>query len=180
MWRQKFNYQIWEPNESKQRSSWQTTTKATKETTKGNLFQWQNCKSKRLKTAYEKQTQKDSKETALEFEEGKRQLDKAYGEAKAEFLDKKLQEIESASFSQQHKKSWKLINNISGRKRSRSGHLKGKTKEERAENWYVHFKQLLGNPPVVLQISVFNELPIRCDAFDRVEFQKAKQLIKEG
>ena len=43
----------------------------------------------KLKAAYERHTQIDIKETALEFEEGKRHLDKAYQEVNAEFLDKK-------------------------------------------------------------------------------------------
>ena len=53
----------------------------------------------KLKAAYERHTQIDSKETALEFKEGKRQLDKAYEEVNAEFLDKKLQEVENASLN---------------------------------------------------------------------------------
>ena len=94
----------------------------------------------KLKAAYERHAQIDSKETALEFEESKRQLDKAYEEVNAEFLDKKLQDVESARLNQQHKMSWKLINDTSGRQRTRSGNLKEKTKEEQLEGWCTHFK----------------------------------------
>ena len=81
--------------------------------------------------------------------------------------------------------SWKPINDISGRKRTRSGNLRGKTKEERLEGWYTHFKDLLGNPPVVNDEDeeipqIFEDPPIRCDAFDEEEYQKAKKSIKEG
>ena len=148
-----------------------------------------SCKIERardkLKAAYERHTQIDSREIALEFEEGKRQLDKAYEEVNAEFLDKRLQEVENASLNQQHNMSWKLINDISGRKRTRSENLKGKTKEERLKGWYTHFKDLLGNPPVVNDEDeeipqIFEDLPITCDTFDQEEYQKAKKSIKEG
>ena len=58
-------------------------------------------------------------------------------------------------------------------------------KRERLGNWHDHFKQLLGNPPQVNDENeeiprVFEELPIRVDAFDTEEYFKAKDSIKEG
>ena len=72
-----------------------------------------------------------------------------------------------------------LVNEISGRKKPRSGRLKGATKEERIKSWYDHFQQLLGNPPTVTHedeeiLTVFEGLPIRTDAFDTEEYQKPK------
>ena len=68
---------------------------------------------------------------------------------------------------------------------TRGGNVKGKTKEERVDNWYTHFKNLLGNPPVVTDEEeeipqIFDDLPVRCDAFEEEEYQKAKKSIKEG
>ena len=93
------------------------------------------------------------------------------------FLTKKLQEVENASLNQQM--SWKLINDISGRKRTRSGNLKGKTKEERLEGWYTHFKDLLGNPPVVNDEDeeipqIFEDLAIRCYSLMKRSTKKPK------
>ena len=57
--------------------------------------------------------------------------------------------------------------------------MRGKTKVERLDGWYSQFKDLLGNPSEVNDEDeeipqVFEDLPIRCDAFDEEEYQKAK------
>ena len=81
--------------------------------------------------------------------------------------------------------AWDLINEISGRNKSRSGRLKGDTKEERVNRWFDHFQKLLGNPPIVSDEDeeipvIFQELPIRCDSFDVEEYLKVKKALKEG
>ena len=58
----------------------------------------------------------------------------------------KINQIENAQHDNQYKLSWKLINEISGRKASRKGQIEGDTKEERTANWFKHFQGLLGNP----------------------------------
>ena len=40
-----------------------------------------------------------------------------------------------------------MINDITGRKASTQGQLKGETQKDRVTNWYDHFKNLLGSPP---------------------------------
>ena len=65
---------------------------------------------------------------------------------------------------------------------TRGWNLKEKTKEERVDSWYTPFKDLLGNPPVVIDEDeeipqIFEELPKRFGAFDKEEYQNP---IKEG
>ena len=138
-----------------------------------------------LKEVNKRHVLENTKDTHLEFETCKERLDEAYNVANEEYLERKLKEFEEASVNQKHQKAWSLINEVSGRKKSRAGRLKGNTKEERINSWYNHFKDLLGNPPDVLEEDevipeVFSELPIRTDAFDLEEYQRAKKAVKEG
>ena len=52
-------------------------------------------------------------------------------------------------------------------------------------NWYYYFEKLLGNPQRVTNEdeeipTVFDELPIKTDAFDMEEYLEANKAIKEG
>ena len=127
----------------------------------------------------------NSKDSSIEVESRKTKLDEACETANRQYLEKKLNEFEEANKHHQHKMAWDLVNEISGRKKSRSGRLKGTTKEVRVKNWYDHFQQLLGNPPIVTYEDeeipiVFEQLSIRTDAFDSEEYEKAKAALKEG
>ena len=84
----------------------------------------------------------NTKATHLEFEESKRKLEKAYKMANTKYIEKKLKEYEEANLNQRHHLAWGIINDVSGRKKSRSGRLKGNRKEERLSNWYDHFEIL--------------------------------------
>ena len=46
-------------------------------------------------------------------------------------ISMKIDQIDKAQHDNQYKLSWKLINEISGRKASRKGQIEGDTKEER-------------------------------------------------
>ncbi|XP_072033056.1 uncharacterized protein [Amphiura filiformis] len=127
----------------------------------------------------------NTKDTHLEFEQSKDELDQAYERANREFIENKLKEYEEANLNHRHKLAWGIINCVSGRKKVRSGRLKDDNKVERLKKWHDHFKNLLGNPPQVTMENediptIFHELPIRTDAFDMEEYQKAKMAIKEG
>ena len=63
-----------------------------------------------------------------------------------EDLKNRIEEVEKAHINSKHGQSWKLINEITERNASKKGQLKGNTPNERLENWYNHFKCLLGNP----------------------------------
>ena len=62
---------------------------------------------------------------------------------------------------------------------------RGISRKKKLVCWYSHFKNLLENPPEVLNEDeiipmIFPELPIRTDAFDWDEYQAAKRADKEG
>ena len=81
--------------------------------------------------------------------------------------------------------SWKLINEVTGRKASVQGKLEGDTQEDRVNNWYNHFSSLLGKSPTVGQEDedieqIFPELDIRKGPFTMEEYRKAKAEIKMG
>ena len=138
-----------------------------------------------LKEVYEKHVEENTQDSSEDLEQSKNELDKAYEVANQDYLKEKLAEFEAANLNQQHHTAWQLINEISGRRKARGGRIKGDTKEARVENWYNHFKQLLGEAPSVIDEdeeipNTFRELPIRTDPFDKEEYIKAKNSIKEG
>ncbi|KAI8514657.1 hypothetical protein Bbelb_072480 [Branchiostoma belcheri] len=70
-------------------------------------------------------------------------------------------------------------------KATRKGQLEGNTQEERIENWYNHFKTLLGSPPNITDEdeeipTVFEELDIKVGPFEQGEYEKAKKSLVEG
>ncbi|CAH1250533.1 Hypp8867 [Branchiostoma lanceolatum] len=95
------------------------------------------------------------------------------------------QDQRGAHVNCKHGQSWKLINDITNRKTTRKGQLEGSTQEERIENWYNHFKTLLGDPPSITEedeeiTTVFEDLGIRDGPFDQEEYEKARKSLVEG
>ena len=94
--------------------------------------------------------------------------------------------VESASAKAKHGESWRLINEITGRKAAQKGILKGTSKEDRLKKWHNHFYNLLGKEPVVEDSSVtdiptvFPELDICDGPFTIDEYQLAKRSLTEG
>ena len=108
-----------------------------------------------------------------------------YDELEEENISMKIDQIDNAQHDNQYKLSWKLINEISGRKASRKGQIEGDTKEERTANWFKHFQGLLGNPPDIggqdEEIDqIIEELNINDGPFTMEEYNKAKRSITEG
>ena len=62
-------------------------------------------------------------------------LKTAYNDIKEKELEGMIKKVEEADSKSQHGESWKLINEISGRKPSKKGILKGKSQEERIKAW---------------------------------------------
>ena len=96
-----------------------------------------------------------------------------------------LQEVEKLDLHSKHRESWKLINNITGRKTSKQGIISGRTKEDRIKNWFSHFKKLLGKPAVDEQETedldaVFDNLGIDDKNFTIEELKAAKKSLREG
>ena len=72
-------------------------------------------------------------------------------------------------------RAWKVVNTITNRKKMAAGKLKGKTPEERKEQWLEHFRNLLGtpdtNPPIDDIPPIFDNVSIEDGAFTLKELK---------
>ena len=78
-----------------------------------------------------------------------------------------------------------MVNEVTGRKRSKEGQVAGTSPEERVSTWFTHFKKLLGEPPVVEDPdeeipTLYRNLDIKDDIFTIDEFRKVKSSLKLG
>ncbi len=83
------------------------------------------------------------------MQSAKNDLDKTYVELQECDLDKLLQRAENVDGLRKTKESWKIINEISGRRVAKRGIIKGTSREDRIKQWEKHFSGLLGNVPDV-------------------------------
>ena len=133
-------------------------------------------------TDYQRETSDENRQV---YKQAKKALEEAYNAVTEEDLSCKLKEVEMAHSNSKHGQSWRLINDITGRKASAKGQLKGNTQEERVKNWFEHFKNLLGSPPDIENeeeeiTQVLEDLDIRTGPFDLEEYEKAKKSLVEG
>ena len=112
-------------------------------------------------------------------------LQKAYDTISEEDLDKLIAEVESADAKSKHAESWKLINEITGRKSVKQAIIKANSKEDRIKKWYSHFQKLLGKEPEVIgeigEITpVLKNVGISDALFTSAEYSEAKKSLIEG
>ena len=74
----------------------------------------------------------------------KQLLFNTYDRIKGEELMERVQRVEAAHGEQQYGEAWRVINEMSGRKRSKEGQVAGHSPEERVTYWFTHFRNLLG------------------------------------
>ncbi|KAJ8393714.1 hypothetical protein AAFF_G00057670 [Aldrovandia affinis] len=72
-----------------------------------------------------------------------------YDKIKGEELMEKVRRVEAAQGKQQYGESWRVINEMSGCKRSKEGQVAGCSPEERVTSWFTNFRDLLGTHPTV-------------------------------
>ena len=82
-----------------------------------------------------------------------------------------------------HSLSWKLINDVTGRKTIAQGQLEGDTQAERVRNWYSHFYNLLGKPPTVDDEDeeikqIFPKLNIKQDVLDLMDPNWSNRVVQ--
>ena len=81
-------------------------------------------------------------------------------------------------------KAWKLVNTISNRNTTPSCKLKGKSPEERKDQWLNHFRNLLGtpdtNPPVEDIPTIHHNINIPDGEFTLDELKEAKKQLRSG
>ncbi|XP_072170850.1 uncharacterized protein [Diadema setosum] len=120
-----------------------------------------------------------------EYARTRENLYRTYAILDQEKLCRQIAEVEQAHENRKYGLSWKLINDISGRKASQSVRIRGESAEKRVATWYSHFKNLLGNPPELLESNepitpIFSDLPIPDGPFTMSEYTKAKTEMKNN
>ena len=113
------------------------------------------------------------------------ELYQVYDQVKAEELERYTQTIEESFGAQQYGEAWRVVNEISGRKKAKEGQVSGDSPEERVETWFTHFKKLLGETPSVEDPdeeipNILEDLDINDEPFTLDEFRKVKSSLKTG
>ena len=87
----------------------------------------------------------------------------------------------------QYGEAWKVVNQVSGRKKAKEGQVSGNSPEERITTWFTHFQKLLGEPPTVddpdeeiPNVYEYEELEINDEPFTLNEFRKVKSSLQLG
>ena len=141
---------------------------------------------KQVQTASDSYTDQPTGKNREELSAAKNKLQETYDMITEEELEKAIKEVENADERAKHGESWKLINEISGRKSAKTGIIKGKSKEERLDKWYSHFKDLLGKEPTVegqldeIVHPILSSLGISDTPFTREEYVVVKKSLVEG
>ena len=117
----------------------------------------------------------------------KNKLTELYVTIQEEELNEMIQKIEESDSEYKHGQSWRLINELTGRKTSKQGIIKGNSKEERIKQWYNHFNDLLGMKPQIDDESEQEDIPntlrdlrINDGQFTMAELTSAKMKLSEG
>ncbi|KAJ8397433.1 hypothetical protein AAFF_G00439820 [Aldrovandia affinis] len=117
--------------------------------------------------------------------EVKQLLFSTYDKIEGEELMEKVRRVEAAQGEQQYGESWRVINEMSGRKRSKEGQVAGCSPEERVTSWFTHFRDLLGTHPTVdgaekVITAVLTNLEIDDGPFTLSKFATVKSTLKQG
>ena len=112
-------------------------------------------------------------------------LHETYSQVKQEELEAQTRAKESAYGAMQYGEAWKVVNQVSGRKKAKEGQVSGSSPEERITTWSTHFQKLLGEPPTVEDPdeeipSVYEDPEINDESFTLDEFRKVKSSLQLG
>lgn len=120
------------------------------------------------------------------LQKSKSNLQEAYDLAIEEELSEMIDKVEACEAEGSHGQSWKLINEVTGRKPAKKGVLKGNSKEDRLKKWQQYFSDLLGKEPIVagdpnVNIpTVLQNLNIESGPFSKGEYVKVKNRLTLG
>ena len=122
-------------------------------------------------------------EKRAELNEAKQLLFSAYDSVRGEELMESVRRVELAHGERQYGEAWRVINEMTGRKRAKEGQVEGHSPEERVNTWFGHFQKLLGTAaegeeedvPAILQ-----DLDIEDGPFTASELAKAKATVRKG
>lgn len=150
-----------------------------------------NVTAARSKTnnAFSNYEQDPTNEKEKLLQEQKANLKNVYDQAYEEELERMISKVEQADARAKHAESWKLINEISGRKAPKKGIIKGNSSKDRVDSWHKHFSELLGKEPNIPDIdnpeetqTIFSEtdLNIKTGPFTMDEYQNVKKILQTG
>ena len=150
------------------------------------LAPWENdivtLKREKLKTLTKQISKYPTRQSQRAKDKALKELNETYLEEQQKYIQTQIDKINDASANQQSSLAWKIVNNISGRKKSPKSKLKAKTQSERIELWKNHFQSLLGNEPSVndqpMENIIENELDICTNDFTMDELVKVLKKCK--
>ena len=132
--------------------------------------------------AYDQEPSTEQRET---LKEAKHLLFDIYDTIKGQELMQKVRRVEAAHGEFQYSESWRVINEMCGRKRPKEGQVAGNGPEERVTTWLAHFSNLLGTHQTVEGAereipAVLEDLNINDGPFTTEEFAKVKAYLRQG
>ena len=119
------------------------------------------------------------------MKQAKKFLFVSYDRLREEEIMEKVDQVQHAHGAGRYGEAWKVINEVTGRKKAKEGQVAGSSPEERVATWFTHFQKLLGDAPSVEDSeedipTVFSDLNIDDGPFTEEEYAKAKSTLKQG
>ncbi|XDV26400.1 hypothetical protein PO909_030130 [Leuciscus waleckii] len=123
-------------------------------------------------------------ERRSELNEAKQFLFRTYDAIKEVELMERVRRVQAAQGEQQYGEAWRVINEMTGRKRTKKGQVKGHSPEERVMTWSSHFKRLLGETAdAAEEEEIPSDLPnlnVNDGPFTLGELVRAKATVRVG
>ena len=120
------------------------------------------------------------------LQQAKAALQVEYQRLEEAILQKQIEKISTNFHHKDTGAAWKIVNTITNRKPASAGKLKGKSPEDRKQQWFNHFQRLLGSPveqpvtPNILTVLSPEQVNIDSSKFVLEEVVKARKQVKEG
>ena len=139
----------------------------------------------KVEEASQKLEEVSSEENRTQLKEAKEFLFRTYDRLNEEKTMEMVDRIQAAQGDGRYGEAWKVVNEMTGRKKSKEGQVAGASPEERVTTWFTHFKNLLGTMPADdgtdEDISpVYSDLDIYDGPFTAEEYTKVKSTLKTG
>ena len=93
-----------------------------------------------------------SPENSEQIKKASEELDQQYKNKQEKYVKNKIAELNNAYTNTKLKVVWQIENQISNSKKSKRSSLRGKSKQDRLNQWKTHFSSLLGQVPPVINI----------------------------
>ena len=125
-----------------------------------------------------------SPENSEQIKKASEELDQQYKNKQEKYVKNKIAELNNAYTNTKSKVVWQIENQISNRKKSKRSSLRGKSKQDRLNQWKNHFSSLLGQVPPAINIPtkrmIDMELHIEKNDFTMKELQIVIKNLKNN